>query len=574
MFPNISILNEEFDEDQPRQIVSSYSDIKKLLSPPANKIQSDIYIDRHKAKSHTYGLIESKGAEQYLIKVIQNNDLSEIQNLLDEAENINIYTITDHKKYTLLHLAAYNNNLDTVKLLINHVKKQHKHKCMSILTEWVNQQTEDGFVAFHFAAYRGNIEMILEFEKCGANLFIRNAQGMNGLHLAAQGDQPKSVVYFKKIGFDFAQKDSKGGTALHWAAYYGCELAVNYLLSFTDQLLDIKDAEGLTALHLATMSGNSRIVKKLLLQGANRNIKNNEGQTAADIAQANSFKAIHKMLTESQNFLITYFSISQGFQKVHRSKDKMFKFIAMLIYCQGITIYYYFYPFESYQNLIYYSAFQLLIWFFFIIVWLSDPGKQIKKQDQIEQELLKSLYEILQRYDAKDICPECVCVKSPRSKHCDICQSCVLVYDHHCPWVDNCIGSNNHFQFYIFVWLLCLDVTFTLAFQFYFVIKQIQHDEGIENEFLILFILSLFSIIIMLLFLFPLWFLLYIQTINLLTGQTTYEKYSQSMKNSNTQSTVSCNNCLQMCCYNKINNQEKKKQNHQSLQLFDSNQKS
>lgn len=100
---------------------------------------------------------------------------------------------------------------------------------------------------------------------------------MNGLHLAAQGDQPKSVVYFKKIGFDFALKDSKGGTALHWAAYYGCELAVNYILSFTDQLLDVRDAEGLTALHLATMSGNNRIVKKLLLSGANRSIKNNEG---------------------------------------------------------------------------------------------------------------------------------------------------------------------------------------------------------------------------------------------------------------------------------------------------------
>ncbi|CAD8104874.1 unnamed protein product [Paramecium sonneborni] len=573
MFPNISILNEEYDIDQPRQIASSYSDIKKLLSPPTAKIKSEINFERNKTKSHTHGLIESKGAEQYLIKVIQNNDLSEIQNLLDEAENINIYTIIDHKKYTLLHLAAYNNNLDTVKLLINHVKKQHKHKCTSILTEWVNLQTEDGFVAFHFAAYRGNIEMIQEFEKCGANLYIRNAQGMNGLHLAAQGDQPKSVVYFKKIGFDFGLKDSKGGTALHWASYYGCELAVNYLLSFTDQLLDIKDVEGLTALHLATMSGNSRIVKKLLLQGADRNIKNNEGQTAADIAQSNSFKAIFKMLTESQNFLITYFSISQGFQKVNRSKDKMFKFIAMLIYCQGITIYYNFYADQSNQDLIYYGSSQLLIWFLLILVWRSDPGQQVKKQEKNEQELLKNLYEILQRYDAKDICPECICVKAPRSKHCDICQSCVLVYDHHCPWVDNCIGSNNHFQFYIFVFLLCLDITFTLAYQFYFVIKQIQDDGGIDHSFIILFILSIFSIIIMLLFLFPLWLLFYIQTVNLLTGQTTYEKYSQSMKKANEQSNISCKNCLQMCCYNKINSKNKKKQNQQSLQLFDSNQK-
>ncbi|CAD8203286.1 unnamed protein product [Paramecium octaurelia] len=571
MFPNISVLNEEFDEDQPRLIAVSYSDIKKLLSPPPAKIQSEIVVERFKAKSHTLGLIESKGVESHLIKIIQNNDQVEIQSLLEEVENINIQSIIDHKKYTLLHLAAYNNNLDTVKMLINHVKKQHKHNCQSILTEWVNQQTEDGFVAFHFAAYRGNLEMIHEFEKCGANLDIRNAQGMNGLHLAAQGDQPKSVVYFKKIGFDFAQKDSKGGTALHWASYYGCELSVNYLLSFSDQFLDVKDLEGLTALHLATMSGNSRIVKKLLLHGANRQIKNNEGQTPADIAKSNSFQSIYKMLTESQNFFITYFSISQGFQKVDRSKSKMFKFAAMLIYCQAIIIYSNIYAGESYQNIIYYGVPQLIIWLLLMLIWLSNPGKQIVNQEQSEQDLLKNLFEILQRYDAKDICPECVCVKAPRSKHCDICQSCVLVYDHHCPWVDNCIGQNNHFQFYIFVLLLCLDITFTLALQFYFVIKEIQIDGSITDSYILLFVPSLFSIIIMLLFLFPLWLLLYIQTMNLLSGQTTYEKYSQSMKKVNDNSSISCNNCLQMCCYNKMDSQKKKKLNHQSMQLYDSN---
>ncbi|CAK59529.1 unnamed protein product (macronuclear) [Paramecium tetraurelia] len=571
MFPNISVLNEEFDEDQPRLIAVSYSDIKKLLSPPPAKIQPEIIVDKHKAKSHTYGLIESKGVESHLIKIIQNNDQVEIQNVLDEVENINIQSIIDHKKYTLLHLAAYNNNLDTVKMLINHVKKQHKHKCMSILTEWVNQQTEDGFVAFHFAAYRGNLDMIHEFEKCGANLYILNAQGMNGLHLAAQGDQPKSVVYFKKIGFDFAQKDSKGGTALHWASYYGCELAVNYLLSFTDQFLDIKDLEGLTALHLATMSGNSRIVKKLLLHGANRNIKNNEGQTAADIAKSNSFQSIYKMLTESQNFFITYFSISQGFQKVDRSKGKMIKFVAMLIYCQAIIIYSNIYAEESYLYIIYYGVPQLIIWLLLILIWLSNPGKQIVNQEKSEQEQLKNLFEILKISDAKDICPECVCVKDQRSKHCDICQSCVLVYDHHCPWVDNCIGQNNHFQFYIFVLLLCLDITVTLTFQFYFVIKEIQIDGSVTDSYIILFVLSIFSIIIMLLFLFPLWLLLYIQTMNLLSGQTTYEKYSQSMKKAEDKSTVSCNNCLQMCFYNKRDSRQKKKLNHQSMQLYDSN---
>ena len=53
----------------------------------------------------------------------------------------------------------------------------------------------------------------------------------------------------------------------------------------------------------------------------------------------------------------------------------MVKFITMLIYCQGITIYYNFYAGQSLSNLLYYGIPQLLIWFLFIIVWLSDPGK-------------------------------------------------------------------------------------------------------------------------------------------------------------------------------------------------------
>jgi len=32
------------------------------------------------------------------------------------------------------------------------------------------------------------------------------------------------------------------------------------------------------------MSGNARIVKKLILKGANKNVKNKDGLTAADIA--------------------------------------------------------------------------------------------------------------------------------------------------------------------------------------------------------------------------------------------------------------------------------------------------
>jgi len=62
------------------------------------------------------------------------------------------------------------------------------------------------------------------------------------------------------------------------------------------------------------------------------------------------------------------------------------------------------------------------------------------------------------RTDFDHICPYCEIVKSRTARHCVICQRCVERYDHHCPWINNCIGIENHNVF------LCL--LFSLSFDF------------------------------------------------------------------------------------------------------------
>ncbi|XP_052525547.1 palmitoyltransferase ZDHHC12 isoform X2 [Tympanuchus pallidicinctus] len=38
-----------------------------------------------------------------------------------------------------------------------------------------------------------------------------------------------------------------------------------------------------------------------------------------------------------------------------------------------------------------------------------------------------------------------------RAKHCQLCQHCVRRYDHHCPWIENCVGEKNHPLFIVYL---------------------------------------------------------------------------------------------------------------------------
>ena len=52
------------------------------------------------------------------------------------------------------------------------------------------------------------------------------------------------------------------------------------------------------------------------------------------------------------------------------------------------------------------------------------------------------------------MCPDCQVLRSSRSKHCAICNRCCERFDHHCPWINNCVGINNHNSFICFIYSL------------------------------------------------------------------------------------------------------------------------
>jgi hypothetical protein len=111
-----------------------------------------------------------------------------------------------------------------------------------------------------------------------------------------------------------------------------------------------------------------------------------------------------------------------------------------------------------------------------------EQYEPIKRKDQL-------IY--LPRSTAR-MCGICNAPKPPRTHHCSTCQRCFLKMDHHCVWLDNCVGYGNYKFFFCLLFWATFMCGFIFGATLEVLIQQLVYDqlEGVSVVWLIMTILS------------------------------------------------------------------------------------
>ncbi|XP_051948956.1 palmitoyltransferase ZDHHC18-B isoform X1 [Xyrauchen texanus] len=148
-------------------------------------------------------------------------------------------------------------------------------------------------------------------------------------------------------------------------------------------------------------------------------------------------------------------------------------------------------------------------------------------------------------------CFTCKIFRPPRTSHCSLCDNCVERFDHHCPWVGNCVGKRNYRFFYTFI----VSLSFLTAFIFGCVTTHLALRSQGGNGLVLALQESPASALELVVCFFSVWSILglsgfhtYLVAANLTTNEDIKGSWSGKSGNEDVENPYSYNSIIKNCC--------------------------
>jgi len=360
------------------------------------------------------------------------------------------------------------------------------------------------------------------------------------MHKAAMDDNNYIISLLRdKYQFSISEVDVDKNTPLHYACFNSAEIAAFWLIGF-GQDVNVQNKNLDTPLHMLLMSEhkmfNTKTVRELIFKGADRSIKNKKDQLAIDLLtkiKDETIKAELEKILGPQPCYNPCFHIKQPLMKLEKSRFTLKFYFWVMSATMGLLMALVL-PYKEVDFMYPLIALFVVTNIFFAWACVKDPG-YIKKSDKV------SFVKLNKYFDPCYICPTCEVLRPQESRHCYICNKCVDRFDHHCQWLNNCVGVGNHSVFFMYllsVWSFLVMLDFVCFWNLDLeisspglqeaqsttmglLLKTMLHSDSTTAAQVIYDVLVILIITAASFFLVPLSVLLIVQTKNFLSGQTT-----------------------------------------------------